>query len=797
MSLASGASAAAESTARGGDGGSGGNGGDEDFGFDDDGAQGGRGGDGGAATASAQATATAGGLSVGALTLGGDGGAGFRNNRGGDGGLASASASAVSQGGGFVIVGEHVPVDGCCAGSLPTDLHGAFGGRGGDVTGPEGSVAGGGGNAQSSSLASSTGSELVDVSDFARGGDGGSVVGEVDGTRAGRGGDAVSSATGVGAGDVNVSARAEGGSGGVVVGSMRFIGGLNPPPADVGRTGDGGNANLGVVFGQSTAGGRVEVSGVAVGGAGFDPELYDEKSAEFSGFARAVTGDAAGVSLVNAVHGSTTGDLVLSQTAIGGASGNLGPAEAGDVSSELRRSVSASSFDLRAEARAGERFDILGPFLTEHQSAFAPGSDGANATAVGVAENASGGVTANALAVAGEGANGTSFGGDGGAAFVTAEAVTHEDGHDILIGVAGEASPAALSPLGLSVAPAPGLGFGAYGGDAGTKTGVIVIPPSSQGRGDGGGATSSSRGEAFGSSVVEVHDFAVGGFGSEGGAASSTARAISDRTASADAMAFGGSGLEVGGDATALAEARSAARRPPATRLRSAVAGTAPTSGVATATAITSGSFGNATAAASAREPFGLPVWSISESVFASATAPTDITNGVQSQAGRGTPLPELGSLFAQRNTVSLVTGRPLESDILDLLAGHTSIRDALGDDAEVVGHGLMAAGYTGTRPGPRRTRPSPSSTSISRWAPPCRERSRPESASRPNPAFPTTPMRTCSWRCWDPPTRRSRARARSCSRCSSKTSSPSRSSSRTRRPPWPTSTTTCSTSAP
>jgi hypothetical protein len=78
-------------------GGDGGNGGDDDFGFDRGGARGGRGGDGGTATASAQGTATAGGLSVGALTLGGDGGAGFRNNRGGDGGLASASASAVPE----------------------------------------------------------------------------------------------------------------------------------------------------------------------------------------------------------------------------------------------------------------------------------------------------------------------------------------------------------------------------------------------------------------------------------------------------------------------------------------------------------------------------------------------------------------------------------------------------------------------------------------------------------------------------------------------------------------------------
>ncbi len=635
---------------------------------------------------------------MGALTLGGDGGAGFRSNRGGDGGLASASASAVSQGGGLVIVGEHAPVDGEVPDPLHADLHGAFGGRGGDVTGPEGSVAGAGGDAQSSSLASSTGSELVDVSDFARGGDGGSVLGEVDGTAAGRGGDAVSSATGVGAGDVHVRARIEGGSGGVVVGTPRFIGGLNPPAPDLGRTGDGGSADLGLVFGRSTGGGRVEVSGVAVGGAGFDPELFDEKFAEFPGFARALTGDAAGVSLVNAVDGSTTGDLLLSQTAIGGGSADLGPAEAGDVWSELRRSVNASSFELHAEARAGERFDILGPFLPEHQSAFSRGSDGADATAIGVGENAAGGVTANALAIAGEGAHGRSFGGDGGAASVTAEAVTQEDGHDILIGAADESSPAGLSPFGLSADSEPELAFGAYGGNAGAQAGgIIVFPPNVEGRGDGGAATSSSRGEAFGSSVVEVYDLAAGGFGRGGGAASSTARAISDQTASAEATALGGGGQQVGGDATALAEARS---RSSGDALASAVAGSAPTSGVAIATAITSGSFGNATATASAREPSGLLIGSVSERVFASATAPTDLANGVESRAGRGTPLPELGPLSAQRNTVSLVTGRPLESDITRLLGEHAPIRDALGDDAEVVGHGLMAAGYTLTRHG-------------------------------------------------------------------------------------------------
>ena len=713
MSQASGASAIAESTARGGDGGSGGIGGAFPSGFVTGRAQGGRGGDGGTSTSSAQGTATAGRLSVGTLALGGDAGAGFHDNRGGDGGLASASASAVSQGGGIVIVGEHVPLEGGAPDPPHPDLHGAFGGSGGDITGWGGSAAGRGGNAQSSSLASSTGSELVDVSDFARGGDGGSVVGDVDGTRAGRGGDAVSSATGIGAGDVNVSTRAEGGSGGVVVGSNRSIGGLNPRRAYVGRTGDGGNASLGVVFGQSTGGGRVEVSGVAVGGAGFDPELYDEKSAEFPGFPPALTGDAAGVSLVNAVGGSTTGDLILSQTAIGGASGNVGPAEAGDVSSELRRSVSASSFELHAEARAGERVDILDPVFTEHQSAFAGGSDGADATAVGVAENAAGGVTANALAVAGEGAAGTTIGGDGGAAFVTAEALTHEDGHDILIGVAGEVSPAGLSTLAQRPGPVLALDFGAYGGNAGWKTGLIVFPPGPEGRGDGGDAISSSRGEAFGKSVVEVHDYAAGGFGNEGGNASSTARAISDKTASADAMAVGGNALEVGGDATSLAQARG---RSSADATASAVAGTpwsgrwlwppvsetASASGVATATAITSGSSGNATATARAGPKLqgtlgGTVGPVVSEAVFASATAPTDLTNGVQSQAGRGTPLPELGLLFAQRNTVSLVTGRPLESDIIALLDEHASIRDALGHDAEVAGHGLMAAGYTVT----------------------------------------------------------------------------------------------------
>ena len=84
---------------------------------------------------------------------------------------------------------------------------------------------------------------------------------------------------------------------------------------------------LGVVRGTSYGGGTVVVTGIATGGAG-GIGAYGSRG-----------GDGARINLSNAVYGSTTGQLKLVQTAIGGAGGaSVGNAQgglAGDATSSL------------------------------------------------------------------------------------------------------------------------------------------------------------------------------------------------------------------------------------------------------------------------------------------------------------------------------------------------------------------------------------------------------------------------------------------------------------------------------
>ncbi|MDJ0849297.1 MAG: PEP-CTERM sorting domain-containing protein [Myxococcota bacterium] len=705
------ATARVKSDARAGSGGDAGDGGQDSNPFLS-GARGGRGGDGGSASATGQATAP-GAIELDVRAVGGGGGEGFRRNRGGNGGAAAVSATALGTGGADAIrVGEGATGGGLPSFGMTGDQSGALGGTGGDVVG-EDSVGGQGGSAQSQTVVNASSAQPITASDFAFGGNGGSVVGDVDDSRGGGGGNATSSASATGAADVTISAHAEGGQGGVVVGPERTIGGLNPGPPDIGRTGDGGGATLGHVYGESTGGGRVEVTGMAIGGSGLDPELLDQKSAANPGRSFAATGDAADVSLVNAVDGRTSGELHLHQTAVGGAGAAIGPSRAGAASSALARLASASALELVSQALTPERTPNEVPSEGDFRSsAFSFGGDGADAQASGDARNDAGSVYQRVRAVAGHAARGLVGGGDGGSAVVVATGRTDGDGQDIVVG----------GPDLSEIPPVPdrspeSIGYGAFGGRG--AAGGLPFGPGAVILGAGGSARSESSAEALGASTVEVYDLAVGGaagvpfvFGptpapdgiGEGGSASSTAIAESEGNALAGARAFGGDSFASEGVSGGTASARSQANGNRANASALARAGRAVV-GDASAVALTSGFTGRAQATAIAGEPPSLDLFDVSESFRGNTMAPTSLGNVVTSRARLTGEIlrPDIGFTGAPigvdvGNTLAYVTGNPDAGDVDELLVDNPDVAAGFASGpnraVETRGHSVLAAGY-------------------------------------------------------------------------------------------------------
>lgn len=325
-------------------------------------------GDGGSATASAWGTNT-GDLNVSAYAQGGDGGEsqGLDYEDAGDGGSASLGLvyGASTNGGNVAVFGTAIGGKGGA-----TNNDGGRSGHGADaalINAIDGETVGGslslyqtatGGNAGQSSngpsghagsatstLTKSGSYSYLTVTNQAKGGNGPcgwpyapasgghataetiavNLTGSVDATAHATGGNgcgvssiASASAIAKGRDDVSISVSALGG-----------LSGLGT---------DGGEALLGQVYGESTAGGLVNVFANVVGGTG--------------GYGGDTTANGRSVSLVNAINGSTTGELRLFQQVLAGDSGGPG-GQAGNATSSLTKSGSFARLSLGANSLAG------------------------------------------------------------------------------------------------------------------------------------------------------------------------------------------------------------------------------------------------------------------------------------------------------------------------------------------------------------------------------------------------------------------------------------------------------------
>jgi hypothetical protein len=300
--------------------------------------------------------------------------------------------------------------------------------------------------------------------------------------------------------------------------------------AGLGVGGTGGDVTFGPIFASSAAGGRVDVTANFRAGSGVDGRDLE---------------------LTDAVDGETTGSLRLAQTARGGTAAG---GAAGRASSTLTRDGAYEQLTL--ESRADGAGPSGGTFGMSSATA------GAEGRALAAGSNSAGRIDVIAAATGGLGGNaGANVPGGrrGGDAYANASGTSSGDGHEVRV---------------------DGSAVAGRGGDAFQS--FAAGGPSYPG-GRGGDATSVSRGEAFGDSVVEVQDHAESGrggrvgpvtppgpSGGDGGDASSRAIAIGAGPSRVSALAVatsGGAGSfeegpngpeAVGGTATASADARGA-----------------------------------------------------------------------------------------------------------------------------------------------------------------------------------------------------------------------------------------------
>lgn len=271
----------------------------------------------------------------------------------------------------------------------------AYGGRGG--AGNWSLPPGRGGHASSFLSGAGLGNYSTHYYVYAEGGPGGYGY-DVDG---GQGGNAQAGLRLIGPGDLEGYAEARGGRDGDC---LSFYYGYGC---------DGGKAGLGPVYVESTTGGTVRVTGGITGGSAGDILCF---------YGNGRPGAAA--SLDNAVAGVTSGNLYLSQWAVGGdgASHQSGWNRGGDGgSASSRLSVSQAANYLEVSTRAvGGSGGTGGPYNLD-----GPGGDGGAAAAVAQATNTSGAAQATASATGGRGGLSTcNLGGQGGDASATAQAVS-------------------------------------------------------------------------------------------------------------------------------------------------------------------------------------------------------------------------------------------------------------------------------------------------------------------------------------------------------------------------------------
>jgi len=408
----------------------------------------------------------------------------------------------------------------------------AWGGYGGQ--GDNSHSAGQGGNA-SSILSTqlpnwSTGTLSTSYTVRAQGGAGGS-GNAYSSANGGVGGDAQAGFYFTGSGSFAGAAIATGGAGGDTLGNGS-IGGA------------GGQATLGPVYGESTDGGAVDVSGTANHGWG---------GSAGGGYIYSAASGANGASIIlsNVVDGKTTGSLTISQAAAAGSGGgvNYGSGnggQAGSAESTLSYTKNVSYLKLYTYAAGGSGGSAGYYYLNDGGD----GADGQSGTAFTDATNTGG--AARAEAIAGGGSGGSSvYGGTGrgGTADATARATsttsyveaaaraTGGDGGWSMNGSQGGAGAAATSTAqATSAAPI-------HGGDNNWYAGSVT----SDAIGGDGGHSQDGSGGAGGTATAEsTFTYTYTGSESAGGSVSAGAQ--------------GGAGVQsqnssggAGGDATATA----------------------------------------------------------------------------------------------------------------------------------------------------------------------------------------------------------------------------------------------------
>jgi hypothetical protein len=353
------------------------------------------------------------------------------------------------------------------------------------------------------------------------------------------GGDAIASASASNAGPdpVTVSASATGGTGAIINYRVLGLSTVNP--------GNGSAAQIGTVYGCSTGGGNVFVSATQTGGAGgsdFIDSYYPQDT-------NTATGNGADSTLVNAVSGSTTGSLTLSQTATGGNSGytNGPPGIAGNATSSLtfigNGSKSLTGYS-NANGGIGSPTYLTTGGAGGSASAAINLTGDSNMVAAAIANGGSGGVPNSSVNYAVTGS-----GGAGGSANATATGTG-----------TGTAS-------GSSAVSVQADANGGTGGSANSNYGY-----SWNGNGAAGGtATASASGTSAGPGGLVVIATGYGGNGGlgnaegyvsgNGGSAFATASSTGSAPATITAIAGGGSGGiglngasdGTGGSATAVA----------------------------------------------------------------------------------------------------------------------------------------------------------------------------------------------------------------------------------------------------
>ena len=361
------------------------------------------------------------------LLVSGNASAGWVSDTGADGlnGANGVDGNVGTNGGDGLAGGDasaFVNADDAANYAIATGGNGGFGGDGGDssLSGADGGNGGNGGaggnaaagaalltpgfivNGAASTSVSASGGAGNNGGRLGRAGGGGGAPGTTGDS--GNGGSAYAEAGTRATGNIDVTALAVGGAGG---------GAFYDAFSGTSRAGNGGAASLGRVYGESTAGGDVSVFGRAVGGAGGASTGWN-----------AYAGDGAGVSLLNAVDGDTSGRLTLTQSATGGASGdaNYGPAgRAGAASSLLDKTTSSSALIIRTGASGG-----AGGYKNLYSGLPGTGVSGGLAEASARGVNTAGTVDIIATASGGNGGNG--YNGNraarGGQATASAEGVS-------------------------------------------------------------------------------------------------------------------------------------------------------------------------------------------------------------------------------------------------------------------------------------------------------------------------------------------------------------------------------------